>query len=212
MPYSCCTVCDTSPRLFPVYRRSTHPSITLFPAYLNALHILYRDYSLEPLRTYPPASAANLAAAEAALGFALDPALKATWQSANGSDEWQTVFARPGYITGYSFLSLADSLREREYMAHRAPQYDGYEQEQPRDPRICSGWYQAGWLPFAAFSAPDLLLIADHSPSASGQCGQIIAFSHDPDTISYVCTDFATLLEQSLATIREHPEDCLPEE
>ena len=93
-----------------------------------------------------------------------------------------------------------------------ARQYDGYEQEQPRDPRICSGWYQAGWLPFAAFSAPDLLLIADHSPTASGQCGQIIAFSHDPDTISYVCTDFATLLEQSLATIREHPEDCLPEE
>ena len=86
----------------------------LFPAYLNALHILYRDYGLEPLRTYPPASAADLAAAEAALGFALDPALKATWQSANGSDEWQTVFARPGYITGYSFLSLADSLRERE--------------------------------------------------------------------------------------------------
>lgn len=184
----------------------------LFPAYLNALRILYRDYGLEPLRTYPPASAADLAAAEAALGFALDPALKATWQSANGSDEWQTVFARPGYITGYSFLSLADSLREREYMAHRVPQYDGYEQEQPRDPRICSGWYQAGWLPFAAFSAPDLLLIADHSPTASGQCGQIIAFSHDPDTISYVCTDFATLLEQSLATIREHPEDCLPEE
>ena len=212
MPYSLCTGCDTSPRLFPVYRRSTHPSITLFPAYLNALHILYRDYSLTPLHTYPPAGAADLAAAEAALDFALDPALKATWQSTNGSDEWQTVFARPGYITGYSFLSLADSLREHEYMAHRAPQYDGYEQEQPRDPRICSGWYQAGWLPFAAFSAPDLLLIADHSPTASGQCGQIIAFSHDPDTISYVCTDFATLLEQSLATIREHPEDCLPEE
>ena len=62
----------------------------------------------------------------------------------------------------------------------------------------------------AALCHPDILLIADHSPS--GQCGQIIAFSHDPDTISYVCTDFATLLEQSLATIREHPEDCLPEE
>ena len=158
------------------------------------------------------ATIASLAAVKAVLGFVFDPVRKVTWQSANGSDEWQTVFARPGYITGYSFLSLADSLREREYMAHRAPQYDGYEQEQPRDPRICSGWYQAGWLPFAAFSAPDLLLIADHSPTASGQCGQIIAFSHDPDTISYVCTDFATLLEQSLATIREHPEDCLPEE
>ena len=68
------TGCDTSPRLFPVYRRSTHPSVMLFPAYLNALRILYRDYGLEPLRTYPPASAADLVAAEAALGFALDPA------------------------------------------------------------------------------------------------------------------------------------------
>jgi hypothetical protein len=180
----------------------------LFPTYLNALRILYRDYGLEPLRTYPPASAADLAAAEAALGFALDPALKATWQSANDSDEWQTVFARPGY----AFLSLEAALRERVGMACRAPQYDDYAQEKHRDPRICSGWYQAGWRPFVAYSAPDLLLIADHSPSASGQCGQIIAFSHDPDTISYVCTDFATLLEQSLATIREHPEDCLPEE
>ena len=92
-----CTGCDTSPCLFPVCRLSTHPYGIHFPAYLNALHILYRDYGLEPLRTYPPAGAADLAAAEAALGFALDPVLKATWQSTNGSDEWQTVFARPGY-------------------------------------------------------------------------------------------------------------------
>jgi len=110
------------------------------------------------------------------------------------------------------FYPYEAALRERAEMAYPAPQYDGYAQEKHRDPRIGSGWYQAGWRPFAAFSAPDLLLIADHSPTASGQCGQIIAFSHDPDTISYVCTDFATLLEQSLATIREHPEDCLPEE
>lgn len=183
-----------------------------FPAYLTALRALYRDNGLEPLRTRPPASAADIAAAEAALGFPLDPALKAAWQTADGSDEWQTVFARPGYITGYGFLSLATALREREGMARRAPQYDGYEQEQPRDLRIRSGWYQAGWLPFAAFAAPDLLLIADHSPAAGGQRGQIIAFSHDPDTIHYVCADFATLLEQSLVTIRRYPEDCLPEE
>ena len=63
-----------------------------FPAYFNALHILYRDYSLKPLRTYPPASAADLAAAEAALGFALAPALNATWQSTNGSDEMANSF------------------------------------------------------------------------------------------------------------------------
>ena len=87
------------------------------------------------------ATIASLAAVKAVLGFVFDPVRKVTWQSANGSDEWQTVFARPGYITGYSFLSLANSLREREYMAYRAPQYDGYEQEQPLDPRIGSGWY-----------------------------------------------------------------------
>ena len=92
-----CTAYDTSPCLLPICRRSTYPSITLFPSYLNALHILYRDSGLEPLRTYSPVSAADLAAAEAALDFALDPAFKATWQSTNGSDEWQTVFARPGY-------------------------------------------------------------------------------------------------------------------
>ena len=184
----------------------------LFPAYLNALHILYRDYGLEPLRTYPPASATDLAAAEAALGFALDPALKATWQSANGSDEWQTRFARLGNIIRYGFLSLATTLCEREKMTRRAPQYGGCEQEQPHNPRIRSGWYQAGWLLFAAFVAPGLPLITDRSPATSRRCGQVIAVSHAPDTLGYICADFATLLEQSLAIIRQYPEDCLPEE
>lgn len=154
------------------------------------------------------ATIASLTAANAVLGFVLDPVRKVTWQSANDGDEWQTVFARPGY----AFLSLEAALRERVGMACRAPQYDDYAQEKYRDSRICSGWYQAGWRPFVAYSAPDMLLIADHSPTARGQCGQIIAFSHDPDTISYVCTDFATLLEQSLATIRQNPEYYLPEE
>jgi len=149
------------------------------------------------------ATIASLAAAKTALGFVLDPVRKVTWQSANGSDEWQTVFARPGY----AFLSLEATLRERAGMAYPAPQYDGYAQGKHCDPRISSGWYQAEWLPFVA---PDRLPIADYSPSR--QYGQIIAFSHNPDTISYLCTDFAMLPEQSLATIRQNPEDYLPEE
>ena len=47
------TGCDASPCLFPICRRSTHPSVMLFPAYLNALHILYRDYGLEPCAPIP---------------------------------------------------------------------------------------------------------------------------------------------------------------
>jgi cell wall assembly/cell proliferation coordinating protein, KNR4-like protein len=149
------------------------------------------------------ATIASLAAAKTALGFVLDPVRKVTWQSVNGSDEWQTVFTRPGY----AFLFLEATLRERAEMAYPAPQYDGYAQGKHCDPRIGSGWYQAEWLPFVA---PDRLPIADYSPSR--QYGQIIAFSHNPDTISYLCTDFAMLPEQSLATIRQNPEDYLPEE
>lgn len=53
------------------------------------------------------------------------------------------------------------------------------------------------------------MLMLDHTPTAQGRPGQIIAFTHDPDSIDYVCVDFPTLLAQTLEQIEEDPEDFL---
>ena len=53
------------------------------------------------------------------------------------------------------------------------------------------------------------MLMLDHTPTTQGRPGQIIAFTHDPDSIDYVCEDFPTLLAQTLEQIEEDPEDFL---
>ena len=90
-----------------------------------------------------------------------------------------------------------------------APQYEGYVEEKPRDQRIRPGWFHDGWLPFAGFGGGILLLIQDYSPTEEGNIGQIIAFTHDPDEISYVAPDFQTFLHHSLSSIKEDPEEFL---
>ena len=178
-----------------------------FAAYLPALARLYTDCGQAPLRLNAGASAQALDAAEAALGFALDPHLKAAWAQANGGPAWQPVFARPGFYTGYDFLSIDEALRQRQGLQARAPRYAAYVQPHARDERVRPGWFAPGWLPFASFSGATLLLMLDHSPAASGQGGQIIAFTHDPDAIDWVCAGFPALLGASLAALSDEPDE-----
>ena len=88
----------------------------------------------------------------------------------------------------------------------RARHYQGYEQPETRDERIAAGWFEEGWLPFASFAEGTLCLIADYSRAAADP-GQIIAFTHDPDSIDYVCRDFPTLLMASLQQLSADPEE-----
>ena len=162
-----------------------------FPAFVSALKAFYQDND-QPLRLKPKTTEADIAAAEQELGFEIDPALKAAWLAANGGPSYKPVFARQGYLTGYDFLPLQDALKQWRGLRTRAPRYAGYGQPTPRDPRIQDGWFQEGWLPFAGFSAPTLMLMLDHTPTAQGRPGQIIAFTHDPDSIDYVCVDLPT--------------------
>ncbi|MEA5666736.1 MAG: SMI1/KNR4 family protein [Stenotrophomonas sp.] len=181
-----------------------------FPAYLTELAALYAAND-QALQLAPGVSEDALADAERELGFTICPLLKSAWRHANGSEDAQTVFARPGYLTGYRFLSLQQAMQQWRGMHRRAPQYDGYEDPRPRDVRLQSGWAQQGWLPFAGFHAPILMLILDHSPSAHGRPGQIISFTHDPDAMDHVCDGFAALLPLSLTQIADAPEDLLLE-
>jgi cell wall assembly regulator SMI1 len=136
-------------------------------------------------------------------GVHLPTELRAAWTAANGADA--IIFARPGYLTGYNFLSVAEALEERESMKDRAPGYVGYIEPKPRDSRIRAGWFQPGWLPFGNFGGGTLLLILDLAPAESGSMGQVIAFTHDPDRIDYVAPTFERFLGASLAAIEADP-------
>lgn len=138
----------------------------------------------------------------------LQPGLRAAWKAADGSGT-ASLFIRSGYLTTYAFLPLADALEERESRRRIAPNYEGYENPEPRDPRIRPGWFQEGWVLFASFAEGTALLMADHSPAEGGQVGQVIAYTHDPDEISYVAPDWPTFLQLSLQEITADPEEFL---
>jgi hypothetical protein len=140
---------------------------------------------------------------------ALDPVLTALWRSANGGPEYAPVFARPGYSTGYDFLSTAEAVALRGRLRTRAPQYGGYIDPSPRDARIRAGWYHPGWLPFASFGGGTLILLVDGSPAERGRKGQVIAYAHDPDQMSYVAGSMGELLEVSGKWFAEEGEEIL---
>lgn len=104
--------------------------------------------------------------------------LVSIWKLANGGPAYFPIFARPGYLTGYDLLSIEDAMTVRESLARRAPQYDDYTDPHPRDHRVMPGWYHDSWIPFASFGGGTLLLILQEE--------HVIAYTHDPDEMSYV--------------------------
>jgi cell wall assembly regulator SMI1 len=179
-----------------------------FIEYLTRLEGLYRRRQIA-LSRRDPASVAKLQAVERKLGLALPRDLRTAWRATDGIGNRQTVFARPGRLTGYDFLSVAGAIEARERLRQRAPTYAGYREPQTRDARIRAGWFNEGWLPFAEFGGGTLLLIVDLVPNSTGKSGQIIAFTHDPDEIEYIAPSFATLLENSMKAIKADSDELL---
>ncbi|WP_266158009.1 SMI1/KNR4 family protein [Dyella silvatica] len=179
-----------------------------FAKYIEKLQLLYSSHDAH-LNLAKGNTETALAKAEVRLGFSLDPGLRAAWRIADGSEHEVRVFLRPGFLTGYDFLSLPSAEKARARMERVSPQYVDYIEAPPRDRRIRDGWYQRGWLPFAAFGGNSLTLIQDYAPADRGKVGQIIAFTHDPDEISYVAPDFSTFLRLSLKAIKDDPEEFL---
>jgi cell wall assembly regulator SMI1 len=178
----------------------------LFSEYVEELRKIYREYDAA-WGVARGCTERSLKETEALLGFPLEQGLRDAWRIADGSEPEVRVFSRPGFLTGYDFLPLAAALEQRDVMRRRAPNYKGYVAAEARDRRIRPGWFHDGWLPFAGFAGGTLLLIQDYSPAAAGNVGQIIAFTHDPDEISYVAPDFGRFLRASLSSIQEDPEE-----
>jgi cell wall assembly regulator SMI1 len=156
-----------------------------------------------------PAAEARVRALEKGLGWKIPSGLRSAWRAADGGRTDSPVFARPGFLTGYDFLSVGGARAARESMRKRATQYDGYVEPRPRDRRIGSGWFRAGWLPFASFGGGSLLLLVDVTPSAAGTKGQVIAFTHDPDEITWVSRSFASFLAASARAFAKDHEELL---
>jgi cell wall assembly regulator SMI1 len=177
-----------------------------FTAYLERLEALYGKLERKlPLR--PPATATALKRLEKQLGSALPPSLHAAWQTSNGSRSDTPFFARSGYLTAHDFLSVPQALEARQAMRRRAPRYKDYSEPKRRDRRIAQGWFQPGWLPFAGFGGGTLLLLVDLSPAARGSAGQVIAFTHDPDTLDYVASSFDAFLRSSATALKRYADE-----
>ncbi len=176
--------------------------VVLFVDYLDALMRLYARAG-RPLPPSPPALVTSLRALQKSLPAALPAGLCAAWLQANGGRTDEPVFARPGFLTGYDFLSVSGARHEIESLRKRAPRYRSYVEPSPRDNRILPGWFAPGWVPFAGFGGGSLLLLADLSPSPAGAAGQVIAFTHDPDEISFVASSFEHFLVESLRYLEE---------
>jgi len=181
-----------------------------FPHYLDRLRAVC-DAHGHTLNLEPGAPESQLKAVESELGFPIAADLRQAWLRANGAERDVPVFMRPGYLTAYDFLKLEAAMTKRAGMAGRAPRYAGYDEPEPRDERIREGWFHEGWLPFASFGGATLLLMVDHSPSEAGTAGQIIAFTHEPDQITWVAPSFEALLVASIAEIEADPEEFLGE-
>ncbi len=177
-----------------------------FKNYLEQITELYAQAEVA-LQLQPPAQNQDMVVLENTYGFPLPAELKKAWLHCNGGGSYQSLFARPGYLTGYDFLSLDNALKERAGMLRRFPQYANYQQDAPRDERIKPTWYEPGWLPFASFGGATLLLILDFSPAEQGQAGQIIAFTHDADRIEYVAASFEEFLITSLEMFEKYSEE-----
>lgn len=179
-----------------------------FATYLKGLRRLYASREVE-LALSRPATATAIDRLQKKYGYELPSELRNALLTTNGTPGDKPCFARPGFLTSYGFLTIPSALEHRSAMAKRAPQYENYTEPEPRNPRIAPGWYSDGWLPFAEFGGGSQLLMLDCSPAPRGTAGQIIAYTHDLDEISYVASSFERFLAASLKAAQADPDEFL---
>jgi cell wall assembly regulator SMI1 len=144
-----------------------------------------------PFVPAPGASAAEIAAVEHRVGIEFDDDLRSFWQFANGAFKRQRWFAvQTDELTGCYPVSLPKAVEAWGWFEVHDPARDIERSDEgeppPRDPRIRPLLlHQRGWFPVAEFNGFSTAVNFDADPSPAGRHGQIIAFQHDPDAITY---------------------------
>jgi cell wall assembly regulator SMI1 len=147
----------------------------------------------EPFMSYfaPGASAAEIAATERAIGFALPADLAHLLSRCNGSSEAQVL---PGWE-----LFSADRI-VREWRVWEELRRDEFVPEglacSPTGPIRGDEWWRLGWIPFTGDGGGNHLCL-DMDPAPGGAVGQIITMWHDDETrevVENTLTDFVEMI------------------
>ena len=144
-----------------------------------------------------PATEAQIAGCEEALGVAFPPALQASFLVHNGQkagadslfpDEFANLDA------AFSLLSLEDMVNEWRVWKKLVDAGEFAEQKGQPDAGIRPDWWNPKWLPFASDGGGDSLCI-DLAPAKGGAVGQVIFHRHDAASRSIVAGDFPEFLQ-----------------
>lgn len=159
-----------------------------------------------------PASDAEVAAFEAAVGFAIPADLKALYRRANGQKaSFKISDPKPGTIVtpffgSYDFVSLEQALNAYRvwldiYQSAGDNFASDFNQSSARegDPVFCEYW-RPGWTPFSLDGGGNSYAV-DLSPPPGGTYGQVIVIGSDEDERRVLAKSVTELLANAAAQI-----------
>ena len=144
-----------------------------------------------------PATEAQIAKCEEALGIAFPPALRASFRVHNGQKVgaeslFPDDFADLG--AAFSLLSVEDVINEWRVWKGLVDAGEFTKNKGQPDAGIRPDWWNPKWLPFASDGGGDSLCI-DLAPAKGGAVGQVILHRHDGASRSKVAGDFPAFLQ-----------------
>jgi len=159
----------------------------------------------------PPASVAEIAAAEDAIGFALPEDLKALWRRTDGQPDPSRINnPAPGTVVcplfgQYNFTSVAKSLLIykgwRDIYEDAGDQFDENFNDvivvRGSDP-VAHEYWRPGWVPFTIDGGGNSYAV-DLSPPEGGTYGQVIVIGPDEDLRRVLAPSLTALIEAVIA-------------
>jgi cell wall assembly regulator SMI1 len=140
------------------------------------------------------ASADDIAAIEARLGFTLPDEVRESYALHDGSGEAEILPQWSyGRVNGVSLLPLDRVASEREIWVELLDDGDFEGNEATPDGPVKRDWWNRWWVPVTSNGGGDHLCI-DLDPAPSGVVGQVIDFSHESGPKSVVAPGLRTFL------------------
>jgi cell wall assembly regulator SMI1 len=137
----------------------------------------------------PPATEAQIAALEEAVGYRLPADYRASLAIHDGQKD-----AFVGAMSGLTLNSIKETLEDWSAMEEllRAGEFDA-PCESP-DEALRDGWWNRGWLPIVSDNGNSINI--DLDPTAEGVVGQVFFFDHEEGAAPVDASSFAEWLEQ----------------
>ncbi len=156
-----------------------------------------------------PATAAQIAKCEEALGIAFPPALQDSFRIHNGQKAGADSLFPDDFAdldAAFSLLSLEDVVKEWRIWKKLVDAGEFTKKKGQPDAGIRPDWWNPKWLPFASDGGGDSLCI-DLAPAKGGAAGQVILHRHDGASRSKIAGDFQGFLQ----LFAEHLEEAAAE-